>query len=128
MRVYTDAARDDNIAGFGWEIVISNETIEGSRYINDNCTSMEAEFYALLDGLRHARRHGTNKIEIFCDCKPLIKKMRPSAETGVWQKRRKGFERLVEKFDEWELEWTPRTANSNADRLAYEALEEGRQS
>jgi len=127
MRLYTDAARDGEVAGFGWEIITSDGSIEGNRYISDDCTSMEAEYYALLDGLRYARRHGTGEIEVFSDCKPLIEKMRVPDDDEDWYKRRQGCHRLLNKFDSWELEWTPRSSNSNADRLAYEALEAGRQ-
>jgi len=128
MRLYTDASCDGEIAGFGWEIIISDYSIEGNRFIFEDCTSMEAEYYALLDGLRFARRHGTDKIEVFSDCEPLIEKMRTPDSNKEWRDRRKGCHRLLNKFDTWELEWTPRSTNSRADRLAYEALEKGRQS
>lgn len=128
MRVYTDAARDDDVAGMGWEIVLSNgETHEHSRYLVGNYTSMEAEYFALLDGLRYARRHDENEIEAYCDCKPLVQKMRvPDGNSQDWYERRRGCHRLLNKFDEWELEWMPRGSNETADRLAYEALEAGR--
>lgn len=127
MKLYTDAARDDNVAGLGWEIILSNDTITGSRYLTENCTSMVAEYYALLDGLRHARRYDTGEILVYCDCKPLIEKMRVPDSDDEWYARRKGCQRLLNKFDTWELEWTPRSSNSNADRMAYQALESGRQ-
>jgi len=128
MKVYTDAARDDEVAGMGWVIVLDDgETIEGNRYMLGDYTSMEAEYFALLDGLRYARRHGS-EVEVFCDCEPLVEKMRvPDAYSNDWYDRRRGCHRLLRKFDSWELEWTPRSSNSNADRLAYEALEAGRQ-
>lgn len=127
MKLYTDAARDDEIAGLGWEIVLDDgETISDSRYVEGHHTSMEAEYYALLDGLRKARGHG-EEIEVFCDCKPLIEKMRvPDGYNQEWYDRRCGCHRLLNKFESWELEWTPRASNSTADRLAYEALERGR--
>lgn len=127
MRLYTDAARDDEVVGLGWEIVLSDETIEGRRSFEGSHTSMESEYYALLDGLRHARRHGTDEIEVFVDCKPLVEKMRVPDEDRDWYDRRQGCHRLLNKFNDWSLEWTPRSSNTNADRLAYEALEEGRE-
>lgn len=126
MQVYIDAARDDNVAGMGWVIVPdSGDRIENRRYMLGNYTSMEAEYFALLDGLRFGRRHGS-EVEVFSDCKPLIKKMRVPDNNKDWYDRRRGAHRLLNKFDSWELEWTPRSSNSNADRLAYEALEAGR--
>lgn len=128
MKLYTDAACDDNIVAMGWEIIFDGNVVEGNRYMVGDYTSMQAEYFALLDGLRHARRY-SDEVEVFCDCKPLIKKMRvPDGNSQDWYDRRRGCHRLLQKFDSWELEWTPRASNTRADRLAYEALEEGRQS
>jgi ribonuclease HI len=126
MELYTDAARGDEVVGLGWEIILSDEKREGNRYIEATHTSMEAEYYALIDGLRHARRHGTDEIAVFVDCKPLVKKMRVPDTDKDWYDRRQGCHRLLNKFDRWELDWTPRSTNSSADRLAYQALESGR--
>lgn len=128
MKVYTDAARDDEVAGLGWEIVTNDgERIPDSRYLIGEYTSMEAEYIAILDGLRHARRYEGARVEVFSDCQPLIEKMRvPDGESQEWYDRRTGCHRLLNKFASWELEWTPRSRNETADRLAYEALEEGR--
>jgi ribonuclease HI len=112
----------------GWQIVFDDDvSIEDSRFIEANHTSMEAEYYALLEGIRYARRHG-DEVEVFCDCKPLVEKMRVPDSNEDWYERRRGCHRLLQKFERWELEWTPRSANTKADRLAYEALERGRQS
>lgn len=129
MKIYVDAARDDDIAAMGWVIILSNgEKITGKRYINDTHTSMEAEYFALLDGLRYAHRESNEEVTVFTDCKPLVKKMRvPDGHSDTWYKRRQGCHRMLGKFEDWELEWTPRASNSKADRLAYEALEEGRE-
>lgn len=128
MKLHTDAARDGEVAGFAWELVTDDgEKIEGSRYLVDDCTSMEAEYYALLDGLRHSRRHGSGSIDVYSDCQPLLQKMRVPDENEDWYQRRQGCHRLLNKFDDWSLAWTPRSRNTRADRLAYEALEAGRQ-
>lgn len=129
MKVYTDAARDNEVSGMGWEVVLSDdEVVQDSRYLIGDYTSMEAEYFALLDGLRFARRHDTGEIEVYSDCEPLITKIRtPDGDNQDWYDRRRGAHRLLNKFDDWTIEWTPRSANSRADRLAYEALERGRQ-
>lgn len=129
MRVYTDAARDDSVVGMGWEIRNEDDTFKDSRFLVGEYTSMEAEFLALLDGLRYARRINDGKVHVYVDCKPLVQKMRvPDANSDDWFDRRRGCHRLLNKFEDWELKWTPRSSNENADRLAYEALERGRQS
>jgi len=128
MRLYTDAARDGEVAGLAWHLNIDGESYSGKRFVTDGCSSMEAEYFALLDGLRHARRYSSGNIEVFTDCQPLVEKMNVPSSDKVWYERRRGCHRLLQKFDEWVLEWTPRSSNSRADRLAYEALEEGRRS
>lgn len=127
MKVYTDAARDDDIAAMGWILILGDgEEIKDNRYMLGTYTSMQAEYFALLDGLRMAKRYNRDHVEVFTDCRPLIEKMRVPDDDTDWYERRQGAHRLLNKFDSWELEWTPRTSNTGADRLAYEALEEGR--
>lgn len=127
MKVYTDAARDDDIAGLAWSISLDERTIEDNRYMVGDYTSMEAEYYALVDGIRFASYEGRGEIEVYTDCKPLVKKMRvPDGNNEDWYSRRQGCHWLLNKFEDWSLEWTPRTNNESANRLAYEALEEGR--
>jgi len=129
MRVYTDAARDDSVAGMGWEIHDGEQTSKDSRYLIGEYTSMHAEYLALLDGLRYANRINDGTVKVYVDCKPLVQKMRvPDPNSDDWFDRRRGCHRLLNKFDDWELNWTPRSSNESADRLAYEALERGRRS
>lgn len=127
MRVYTDAARDDRIVATGWKIILSDGTEQkGNRFLNEQRTSMEAEYMALLDGLRFARRFDEARVEVFVDCQPLLTKMRVPDENKDWYDRRRGCHRLLNKFDEWSMEWTPRKHNSDADEMASLALERGR--
>lgn len=126
MRVYTDAARDDDVAGMGWIIELDGQTLNGRRFMLGNYTSMEAEYFAMMDGLRFAKRESTEQVQVYVDCEPLVTKMRVPSDDDTWYERRRGCHRLLHKFDDWEMEWTPRSSNSEADRLAYEALENGR--
>jgi len=128
MEVYTDAARDDDISGLAWVITHNGETVEGNRFLTGNYTSMEAEYFALLDGLRFARRESRGTVDVRLDCQPLVKKMRVPDSNVLWYDRRQGCHRLLNKFDDWSMEWVPRENNERANRLAYEALETGRQS
>jgi len=130
MEIYSDASSDDNIAGLGWVIVLdSGEEISANTFLQGEYTSMQAEYFGVLYALRHAKKESTSHVDIYVDCEPLIEKMRvPDGKSEDWYKRRRGCHRLLNKFDSWELVWIPRSCNSDADRLAYEALEEGRNS
>lgn len=93
-------------------------------------TSMEAEYHALTEALRVASIESESRecVEAYVDVKPLTTKMRvPDGNSEDWRERRKGFHWLANKFDEWELEHVPRRNNEQADRLAREALMEGRE-
>lgn len=130
LTVYTDAARDDTVTGIAY--VISGEVnLEGCRSMEGNYTSMDAEYHALMEGLRvasQASRSNTG-VTAYVDVKPLISKMQtPDEKSELWRERRIGFNRMVGKFDEHDLEWIPREQNRRADELAREALFEGRQS
>lgn len=128
MKLYTDASRDDDIAGLGWVVTLDDgSVIEESRYMLGEYTSMESEYYALLDGIRHSAKRPDTELAIHVDCQPLVNKMRyPDSDNELWERRRQGFLWLANKFDVWSIEWVPREANESANRLAFEALERGR--
>lgn len=88
---------------------------------------MEAEYIALIDGIRYASYEGRDDLEVYVDCEPLVKKMRqPDYNSETWRDRREGCQWLLSKFDSYSLEWIPRSNNERANRVAYEALEEAR--
>lgn len=90
---------------------------------------MEAEFHALTEALRVASIESKTRssVEAYTDAKPLVTKMRvPDGNSKDWRDRRKGFHRLANKFDKWDLKYTSRTCNEEAHELAREALFEGR--
>jgi ribonuclease HI len=128
MDVYTDAACGDSVSGMGWVVVLeSGDTIEGRRHVSGDHTSMESEYYALLDGIREAKAVDRDEIILHSDCKPLIVKMRaPDKKNDEWENRFYGCRRLLNKFDTWRIEWTPRGNNRHADELARQALDAGR--
>lgn len=127
--IYTDAARDDTVAGIGYTIT-GEVTAEGKRYLTGHHTSMEAEYHALTEALRIASQRSQSReyCEAYTDAEPLLNKMRvPDANSDEWYDRRQGCHRLLNKFDDWELFWTSRDNNEDAHRLAREALFEGRE-
>lgn len=91
---------------------------------------MEAEYHALIEGLRIAsiESNSRSRIDAYVDVEPLTTKMRrPDSKSADWRDRREGFLWLANKFDEWELKHIPRGANENAHNLAREALFKGRE-
>lgn len=130
ITIYSDAARDDAISGLGY-VIEGEVTIEGKRFLTGHYTSMEAEYHALTEALRVASINSEDReyVEAYTDCQPLVTKMRvPDGNSEDWYDRRRGCHRLLRKFDDWSLEYTSRSANEDAHRLAREALFEGRES
>lgn len=115
---------------FGVGYVLEGEVdFSGRRAFYGTYTSMEAEYYALSEGLRVAsvRSESNEYIEAYSDAKPLIKKMSGSESCrGDWQSYRSSFEWLIGKFDDYELNYISREYNEDAHELAREALHEGR--
>jgi len=127
MHIYTDASRRENIIGIGYYIIYDNTYFTGNRYIKEEHTSMEAEYFAVMEGLRIALQHSREDTVLHTDCKPLIQKMTVES-TGKWNEYKKGYDRLTQKFYSFEIEYVPREKNETAHRQAKEALWEGQES
>jgi len=144
MIVFVDASVDERVVGLAWVIQHSGSTHSGTKHIYRDHTSVEAEFFAVIEGLRHAKQYEDNYVVLFTDCQPVIEKLEQARSLQTesestdsvrlndeyvsrkWEKRSKSCTRLCEKFESCELRWKPRESNQDADRLAYEALERGR--
>jgi ribonuclease HI len=126
--VYTDASRGDQCSGLGY-VLTGEVSLDGKKVLMGTHTSMEAEYHALTEALRVASIESPSrtKVEAYTDCKPLVTKMRVPDDNEDWFDRRRGCHRLLNKFDDWELEYVPRGGNEKAHDLAREALFEGRE-
>lgn len=90
---------------------------------------MEAEFYALAEGLRVASIHSESResCEAYVDVKPLVSKIDGSQRcVDKWEDYRASSLWLLNKFDDWELHHCPREHNEDAHELARTALFRGR--
>lgn len=135
MRVYTDASKGEGVFGIGYVIDLrTGARIEGKRYVDGEYTSMEAEWHAMMQGMEIASQNVTaydSDIEVIIDCQPLVDKIRDPDDMydDKWfEYRSRALEALFE-FEEWELYWRERSTteqNSRANRLAREALWQGR--
>lgn len=135
--VYTDASvQNCGDAGIGWEIV-EKETINspaeetlatGHDILTSDVTSMQAEFLALMRGLKEALRLGERKrIELHTDCQPLVGKIKnhiPLTDNGHYIK---AFHALLDHVEEWDVSWVSRDNNEVADRQAHVGLDKCRQ-
>ncbi|WP_115862832.1 ribonuclease HI [Halorussus litoreus] len=126
--VYFDGASRGNPgpAAAGWVIVTSNGiAAEGGETIG-RATNNQAEYEALIRGLRAARDYGFDSVEVKGDSELIVKQV-----TGAWntndpelREHRVTVRELLTEFDDWELDHVPREINERADELANEALDD----
>src|SRR6056297_1304671 len=137
MKLYTDASTDEdnNVFGIGYVLELkTGAIIEGKRYMLGDYTSMEAEWYGIMQGIDMAQENITSHdtdIRVITDCQPLVDKMRDPDDMyeDKWFSYRSNMLKELFEFGEWELDWEKReqtSENERADRLAREAMWEGR--
>jgi len=126
--IYFDGASRGNPGRAGAGIWIADgegrKVSEVSRYLGHK-TNNQAEYWALLLGLREAKRLGRKSLHIFTDSELVERQIK-----GIYRVRDldlKALHRAVlqnlKTFSSVEIESIPREENREADRLANEAIQ-----
>ena len=134
MDLYFDgAARPNPGRGGAGYVLKSNGKIvkQGSVILDGTFTNNEAEYHAVIEGLRaaiaaqHKHNASLTSIHVMGDSQLVIKQL-----TGEFKchkpelmKLRNKVQKLAEKFRLVTYEWIPRNLNQEADKLAGEALD-----
>ena len=136
--LYIDGASRGNPGRAGAGVWITNgegeKISEVSRFLGHK-TNNEAEYWALLLGLREAKRLRGDRIQIFTDSQLVERQIK-----GVYRVKDSNLKALhrtviqnLNTFSSFEIESIPREENEEADRLANQAIqrtiakEEGRE-
>ena len=86
-------------------------------------THYEAEYVALIEGLKLAREHGVRQVRIFADREVVVDQV--NRRSKVKQAHLVPFHEeaceLLDLFD-YRISWTPREWNREADQLVRDAL------
>jgi len=84
-----------------------------------------AEYRALIAGLRECIKNKIKKVYIFGDSQLIIKQVNGAFKVNKQElkKHRDYILKLLEKFDDWSLQWIPRTENRKADALVCQVFE-----
>ncbi|XP_024014549.1 uncharacterized protein LOC112088502 [Eutrema salsugineum] len=98
----------------------TEEILEQSFRLNFHASNNEAEYEALIAGIRLAQGIGVRKIRTFCDSQLVACQFNGEyeAKDGRMGAYLKVVRELVQKFDEFELTHIPRGENTSADALA----------
>jgi ribonuclease HI len=97
---------------------------EMSRYLGHR-TNNEAEYWALILGLKEARRLGGDVLRIFTDSELVERQIK-----GIYRVKdlnlkilHKTVMEVLKTFSSFEIESIPREENKEADRLANQAIQ-----
>lgn len=91
-------------------------------------TNNEAEYAALLLALQEAQRLGATGVTVHADSELVIKQLNGvyRVKHPVMRERHQEAMRLLASFKAWRAVHVPRELNTEADRLANLALDQGR--
>ena len=128
LYLHIDGASKGNPGEAGAGVWIANEGGKGlekvSRYLGHK-TNNEAEYWALLIGLREAKRLGGQSIHVLTDSELIARQVK-----GIYRVKDIKLKSLhqavmqrLKGFSYFEIESVPREQNKKADRLANQAIE-----
>jgi len=126
--VNTDGASRGNPGDAGVGAVVldtdGKEILTVAEYIG-HATNNEAEYHALLLGLRAAHEIGVTELECRVDSELVVKQV--NGEYRVKKPELRALHgraiRLAKKFESFSVRHVPRGSNTHADRLANEAID-----
>jgi ribonuclease HI len=126
-QLFTDGASKGNPgpAGAGWILIneIEARTIKESQFLGE-ATNNEAEYQALILGLKKAQVLGVREIVVFLDSELLVRQI--NGLYRVKNPRLLIFYRqvldLLNKFSNYVITHIPREKNQEADAMANEAI------
>ena len=130
LNIYIDGASKGNPGEAGAGVWMTDKegrkVFEMSRYLGRK-TNNEAEYWALLYGLREARRLGGTSIQIFTDSELVERQVR-----GLYRVKNLNLKVLhtsvlqnLKAFSSYTIESIPREENREADGLANQAIRRG---
>jgi ribonuclease HI len=138
--LYCDGAAKSNPVGDAGAGVVLYDDGDGIEEFQDDrpfaslkrylgvCSSVEAEYEALILGLRLAREHDFTHLMVRMDSELVVNQM--SGEYDVHAENLKPLHRLAcdlaDRFIDFKMEHIRRHFNAEADALANEAVQEGR--
>ncbi len=129
LRVFTDGAARGNPGPAGLGVVIEDEDgmrLHGlMRYIG-TATNNQAEYLALIEGLRAASEWRPDRIEVYLDSQLVVEQMtgRYRVKNGSLAALNRQARELVSSFAEVSIAHVPREKNKGADALANRAIDE----
>jgi len=127
IRIYADGASIGNPGPAGIGIVVEDEKgdvlLTLSKHIG-NATANTAEYMALIEALKVAKRYSVERVVINCDSELVVKQV--NGDYAVRSKELLQLHRRVlklrERFKECIIRYIPKSENKRAHNLAQDAI------
>lgn len=117
----------DNKSAVAIVIYDNNDLVYKDCHIIEPCSSVEAEYKALIECLQTLLENGYRKrnISLYSDYKPIVRQleMRYKASNPKLITLRDKARSLIERFSFINIEYIPREGNAYADMLVNQALD-----
>ena len=124
--MYVDGAsqNQNKKAGIGGVIYLNDSEIDNFSVNIGGATNNEAEYTALIYGLKQIRQLKPERLYIFADSELMVKQI-----NGEYRVKNERIKRLygkalnaLQSVGEWSIEHVPRDRNKRADQLSKQAL------
>ena len=130
LRLYTDGGARGNPGPAGLGMVIEDDQglrLWGGQRFVGTATNNQAEYLALIDGLRKAAEWRPDRLEVYMDSQLVVEQV-----NGRWKVRHaelqplhRQAQNLLRGFPNSSVAYVPRERNRGADALANRAMDEG---
>jgi ribonuclease HI len=127
--LFTDGASRGNPGPAGAGIVIEDENgmrLQGLHRWLGHTTNNEAEYKAVIDGLKAVQEWKPDRLEVYLDSKLVVEQLK-----GTWRIKAKELmpllmeaKALLDQFPEVKVAHVEREKNRGADALANKAIDE----
>lgn len=129
LRLFTDGASRGNPGDAGAGIVIEDDQgmrLRGLHRWLGRKTNNEAEYLALIDGLKAVQPWKPDRLEVYMDSRLVVEQMRGQyrIKKPELQELAREAKALLDSFGETELVHVEREKNRGADHLANMAIDD----
>ncbi len=128
VKLYTDGAARGNPGPAGIGAVIKDD---GGRLVREiykylgEATNNQAEYVALIEGLKGSLKYGAKEVEVFADSELMVRQL-----NGEYRVKNQGLKplykevvELLQKFNKYTISHVRREFNKEADSLANKAID-----
>lgn len=128
LRMFTDGASRGNPGEAGIGVLIEDESghivKKLARYLG-KATNNQAEYTALIDGLKAAVELGADEVSVFADSELVVKQMKGEykVKNEDLQEKHGEAKKVAAGFKKVSYNYIPREKNKEADALANEAID-----